>query len=245
MIEEIIDRESLQKLYVQMYSILKAKIEKGEWHSGTQIPTEDDLAKIFNVSKATVRMAMSELARDGYIKKQQGKGTFVSHSTPYPGMTMRTQLIEDMFGEGVKINRELLVKGINEPPDDIKTYLKAVDNIYYILYKKNVEDEPAYIEELFVPTAIFPGIEKEDISQTSFYDLIQENAIRKIFKIVQTIEVTEIKGDAAVILKVKEGSPGLLLHRLLIGSDGTPIAYTRLFGSGVKYKIQTEFERIR
>ncbi len=42
-----------------------------------------------------------------------------------------------------------------------------------------------------------------------------------------------------------KAAPVLLLHRLLIGSDGRRLAYTRLIGIGRKYKIQTEFERLR
>jgi GntR family transcriptional regulator len=70
-----VDRESSEKLYVQLYSILKSKIENREWAVGSQIPTEDELCRTFTVSKATVRMAITELARNGYIRKQQGKGT--------------------------------------------------------------------------------------------------------------------------------------------------------------------------
>jgi DNA-binding GntR family transcriptional regulator len=50
--------------------------------------------------------------------------------------------------------------------------------------------------------------------------------------------------DAASILKAGKGMPVLLLHRLLIAADGSPIAYTRMMGSGKKYKIQTELRQI-
>jgi len=86
--EKTVDRESQQKLYVQMYSIIREKIEKNEWPIGTQIPTEDDLCKSYNVSKATVRMAITELVKNGYLKKQQGKGTFVTYSVPGLGIAM-------------------------------------------------------------------------------------------------------------------------------------------------------------
>ncbi len=242
--EKTVDRESQQKLYVQMYSIIREKIEKNEWPAGTQIPTEDVLCKIYNVSKATVRMAIVELVKNGYLKKQQGKGTFVTYALPGLGIAMKTRLTEDMFGEGVNVKKEILIKGVKEPTEDVKAYLKFDEDIYYILCKRVVDGEPAYLEESFIPVAIFPGIESEDICQMSFYDLIQQNAEKKIFKVIQTIEITEIRGDAASILKTDEGTPVLLLHRLLAGSDGSPIAYTRLTGSGRKYKIQTELERI-
>ena len=53
--EKTVERDSQQKLYVQMYSIIKEKVEKREWPNGTQIPTEDNLCKTFavHVSKPT------------------------------------------------------------------------------------------------------------------------------------------------------------------------------------------------
>ena len=70
--EKTIDRDGQQKLYVQMYSILKERIETGEWPAGSQIPTEDVLCRSYNVSKAPVRMAITELVRSGFLRKHQG-----------------------------------------------------------------------------------------------------------------------------------------------------------------------------
>ncbi len=90
--EKTVDRESQQKLYVQMFSIIKEKIEQREWPVGSQIPTEDELCRTYDVSKATVRMAIADLVRSGYLKKLQGKGTFVMHAMPDLGITMKTQI---------------------------------------------------------------------------------------------------------------------------------------------------------
>lgn len=243
-IEKTVNRESRQKLYVQMYSIIKHKIEGHDWPVGSQIPTEDELCKTYDVSKATVRMAIAELVRNGYLKKLQGKGTFVTYPSPGLGIAMKTRLTEDMFGEGVNVKKVILVKGVKEPSEDVRAYLKIEDKIYYILCKRLVGNEPAYLEESFIPLSAFPEIEGEDVCQMSLYDLMQQGTEKGIFKVIQTIEITRLGEDAAAVLKTEEGSPGLLLHRLFVGPEGNPIAYTRLTGSGRKYKIQTELERI-
>src|SRR5512136_250027 len=149
--EKTVNRESQQKLYVQMYSIIKDKIEIREWVAGSQIPTEDELCKTYDVSKATVRMAIAELVRNGYLRKQQGKGTFVSRVLPDLGITMKTKLTEDMFGEGVVAKKEVLVKGVKIPPEDVRNFLKPEGAVFYILCKRVVQGEPAYLEESFVP----------------------------------------------------------------------------------------------
>ena len=114
--DKTVDRESQQKLYVQMEGIIRDKITRREWPAGSQIPTEDDLCKMYDVSKATVRMAIADLVRDGYLRKQQGKGTFVTDTTPDLGMTMKTKLTEDIFGEGVIAKKVLLMRGTKRPP---------------------------------------------------------------------------------------------------------------------------------
>ncbi len=251
LIEKTVDRDSLQKLYVQMYSIIKDKIETREWPNGAQIPTEDELCRVYDVSKATVRMAVSELVRSGHLKKQQGKGTFVTYAPQDPGVTMKTKLTEDMFGEGVSAKKEVISKGLTEPSEEMRNVLDVSGGedddpaIYYILCKRVVNGETAYLEESYVPLAMLPTIEEEDVCRKPLYDLIQEKGLKKIFKVVQTIEVSEVRREAAPLLRVPEGAPALLLHRLLIGSDSSPIAYTRLLGTGKKYKILTEFERIK
>ncbi len=239
-----IDRESQQKLYVQMYSIIKEKIESRDWPVGSQIPTEDELCTAYDVSKATIRMAITDLVRSGYLKKLQGKGTFVTHAIPDLGITMKTKLTEDMFGEGVSARKELLVKGIKVPPEDVKAYLKTTGDIYYVLCKRVVNGEPAYLEESYIPLATIPDVEELEVCQTPFFELIQEKSEQKIFKVIQMIEITEINTDAASILKTGNNAPMLMLHRLLVAADGSPIAYTRLTGSGRKYKIQTELLQI-
>lgn len=242
--EETIDRESQQKLYVQIYQIIKGKIEKGEWAGGMLIPSEDELCKIFDVSKATVRLAIYELVRAGYLKRQQGRGTFVTYSGAHFGITMKTRLTEDMLSKDIAVSKEMLTKEIIKPTEEIRKYLGQQDEVFFVRCKGFSDSEPVYIEEFFLPLSLRQKI-YDDLCQTSLYELIQNRAIKKIFKIIQSIEVIEISEDIASELEMQVGCHALCVHSILLGSDGTTIAYIKLTGSGKKYKIQTEFEKIR
>lgn len=242
-IEKTVDRGSREKLYVQIYSIFLEKIESGEWSLDTQIPTEDELCRTYNVSKVTVREAIQELVREGYLKRQQGKGTFVTYSVPHPGLMMRTRLSEDIHGEGVTVGKEVLEKGVKEPSEDIKKVLMTEESLYYILCRKSVDGE-SYKEESFIPLFVLPEIVDEDIFNRSLYDLIEEKGTKKIFKIIQTVEITNLQPDSAALLMMKEGSPALLVNRILMSSDGSPIAYTRHIGKGTN-RVQMELERLK
>jgi len=240
-----IDRFNSEKLYIQLTRILLEEITSGKWQPGQRIPTEDELCREFNVSKITVRQAIHNLASEGYLLKLQGKGTFVTGVLSEGCLAMRTLFTEEMFGKEVSVKREPLSRGIKAPPSDVSVYLRTADRVYHILSKRVVNGEPVYLEESFIPFRLVPDIEKVDFSRQSLYSILQEKSIKKIFKVIQTIEISQARGEKAGHLDVRSGVPVLVVHRLLLSSDSTPLAYTRFHGRSDRYKFQTEFERIR
>src|SRR3990172_6062624 len=116
---ELIDRENHEKLYLQLYAILRKKIESGEWPIGHQIPTEEELCTMFNVSRATVRTAVLELVRQGYLMRQQGKGTFVYRNIVSDGIGMMTSLKELMFESRPDIMTNVLARTVMMPVDGL------------------------------------------------------------------------------------------------------------------------------
>ncbi len=242
---KIVDRFNQEKLYIQLTRILLEEIRSGTWKLNDRIPSEDELSRAYNVSKITVRHAVNNLTSDGYLMKLQGKGTFVISELPIVGVAMRTIFTEEMFGKEVKTDKELLFRGVREPAPDIRSYLKTDGDIYHILSRRLLNGHPAYFDEAFIPYRITPEIDSLDISNSSLYFFLQEKALKKIFKVIQTVEVSKATEDAAKHLDLDEGFSVLVVHRLLMSSDGTPVAYTKLQGRSDRYKFQSEFERLR
>lgn len=240
-----IDRFNQEKLYIQLTRIFLEEIKSGKWQLNQRIPSEEELCKKYDVSKITVRQAVNNLVSDGYVMKLQGKGTFVVSVLPVVGLAMKTQLTEEMFGKEVTFEKELLFKGIIEPAPDIRSYLRTTDKIYHFLCRRMVNGNPAYLDESFIPYQMLPEIEKLDIIHNSLYSVLQDKAVKKIFRVVQTIEIMQAGGYPAQYLDLDEGVPLLAVHRLLFSSDNTPVGYTRFLGRSDRYKFQTEFERIR
>ena len=68
-------------LYQQIFEEIKGAIEAGDYVPKERIPSEPELSERYGVSRITVRRAVEELCAEGYLVKQQGRGTFVS--TPH------------------------------------------------------------------------------------------------------------------------------------------------------------------
>ncbi|MCL5023330.1 MAG: GntR family transcriptional regulator [Nitrospirae bacterium] len=240
-----VDRFTQEKLYIQLTRILLEEISAGRWQPGDRIPSEEQLCKAHGVSKITVRQALQNLSSEGYLLKVQGKGTFVTGVSSEGCLAMRTRFTEEMFGKEVKGEKATLFKGIKLPPEDAGGYLKTREETYYILNKRMVDGKPVCLEESFIPYRLVPGIEKLDFSRHSLYSLLQEKGAKKIFKVVQTIQIARVQRESAKHLELRIKVPVLVVHRLFLSSDNTPVAYTRFIGRSDRYKFQTEFEKLR
>lgn len=75
-----LNRQSFVPLYQQIKDLLLERIEQGELAAGDAIPSEAQLRTAFEVSRLTVRQALYELRVEGYLIREQGRGTFVGGS---------------------------------------------------------------------------------------------------------------------------------------------------------------------
>lgn len=73
----MLNKNSIQPLYKQLMDIITSQLKNGTYKPGEKIPTEPELAELYQVSRITVRRTIEELCTQGYLVKHQGKGTFV------------------------------------------------------------------------------------------------------------------------------------------------------------------------
>lgn len=79
-----LQRDGGVPLYLQVADILKKRIFDGDAPTGSSLPAEPELCAQFNVARGTIRQALGKLEAEGFIRREQGRGTFVAwgeHST--------------------------------------------------------------------------------------------------------------------------------------------------------------------
>ncbi len=241
---ELINREDHQKLYLQLYNILKKKIESNEWPVGSQIPTEDELCKIFNISRATVRTAILELVRQGYLKRQQGKGTFVFKSIISEGLTMLTNLRELMLEEDLMFSTNLLARTVMMPVDnlDVKLDIPKDKHIIYIKRLHLIDNEPILLQETYIPYHICPLLLEDDIENNSLFDLFDKRYGIKITMVRNHIEIAYLTADEARLIGLTEGTATILLHQYFYSGE-TLVMYSRSVKRTDKFKFLIDLKR--
>jgi len=240
----IINRDKPQKLYIQVFDNLKKKFESGELAVGSQIPVEEELCKIYGVSKATIRLAVLELVRQGYLMRQQGKGTFVCKRVIPEGLTMSASFKELMLEAGVSFTTSVLAQTVMMPVDDLDIKLAMPENrhIIYIKRLRAVDNEPVLLQEAFIPYHICPDIIKEDVANNSLFELFEKRYKITITKVKDYIEVTHSKKDEGELLGLSAGAPVLLLEQHFYSGDDQ-IMYMRTVKKPDRFRLFLEFEK--
>lgn len=241
---EIIDREDHQKLYFQLYEILKKKIESSEWPIGSQIPTEEELCKMFNVSRATVRTAVLELVRQGYLKRQQGKGTFIYKNFVSEGLTMLANFRELLYEEGLSFTTNVLARTVMMPIDDldVKLDISKDKHIIYIKRLHSIDNEPVLLQETYIPYHICPLLLEEDIEHQSLFELFEKKYGIKITRVKNYIEITYLNADEARLIGLPEGSQSILLNQHFYSGE-ILVMYTRSIKRTDRFKFLIDLEK--
>ena len=111
-------------LYLQLKNKIQKEIRSGMLKPGDKIPSEAQMQKEYNVSRVTIRNALSELEVEGYIMKVQGKGSFVAHSDMLRLPIGVTSFTEDAKMQGVKLTSQVIRAGLEPIKSEINRNLK-------------------------------------------------------------------------------------------------------------------------
>ncbi len=241
-----LDRQNYRKLYVQLYDIMKKKIEDKEWSCGFRIPNEQKLCNVFNVSRTTVRSAILELVRQGYLTRQQGRGTFVSKEVVSDKLTMFTTFGELMLEEGIDFSTDVLAQTIMMPVDDLayKLNVSGDKHIIFIKRLRKVDYKPILLQETYIPFHICPPLLEEDVQKSSLFKLLERKYGIHVTGVRNYFDVTYLNENDGILLELPERSPSLVLTQHFFSGDNQ-IMYMRSIKRPDNFVFLIEFEKSR
>ena len=208
---------------------------------GEAIPSERQLTADLGVSRLTVRAALDELVRDGYLIRRRGSGTFVSEPKIAQELTM-TSFTEDMQRRGMRpASRTLELKVV--PAGAQLGRLLHVSPSEPVMVAKRLrlaDHETMAIETLHVRESLVPGLTAADLQEHSFYELLENRYATSVAGGVQTIEPTVTDVEESEALGVPLHSPAFLFERVSRDSSGEVVEFVRSIYRGDRYRIVTD-----
>jgi len=211
---------------------------------GAAIPSERQLSVDLGVSRLTLRAAVDELVRKGYLVRRRGSGTFVSRPKIAQELTM-TSFSEDMRARGMRPSSRTisltttsagayLGRCLHVSPSEPITVAKRL---------RLADDETMAIEALHVPERVVPGLTPRDLEETSFYELLADRYGVEIVGGIQTIEPTVTNEEESEALGVPLHSPAFQFERTTRSVTGDIVEFVRSIYRGDRYRIVTELDR--
>lgn len=198
--------------YRQVRNLIADQIGSGEIQHGSRLPAERLLAAQLDVSRVTLRRALTELAADGLLTASHGRGWYAVPpplSEP-PNELMSFTALAGSIGAGTRtqVLAADVVKATSEQARVLR--VRSGVRLFHLERLRFLDDFPVAITSSWIPLARATGLERRDFSQDSLYGVLRDR-----FDISATradIEVAARVADAgsARLLDVAEGAPLLV-----------------------------------
>ncbi len=228
-------------LYVQLYETLRADIQAQRLKPHQQIPSERALCERFHVSRMTVRQALVDLARGGFLYSRVGKGTFVSEPKIDQQLKTLTGFSQEMKNRGSVSASRVLEAKLQPARDDLAQILRvSVGSEIVLLTRVRLADGiPLAIETVHLLHNLCPNLLRHNFAVESLYDVLEREYGYRLTRADQTIEAALAGPREIALLQLVPPAAVLTMERLTFTDQNILIEYVQSIYRGDRYKFRS------
>lgn len=219
---------SKQPLYDQLVDLLKEKIET-ELEPNTKLESERELSNRYGLSRTTVRLALQELEKMGYIYRRHGKGTYVSDlSKKANNITSAYSFTEQMKALGKQPKTVILEFETIEANKYFASKLQVSlgEPLYKMKRLRLADDEPMMLERTYLPVKKFWHLTQKLLETKPLYDLFSQDFQQVVHIAEEEFYASIVRNKDMSYLEIAEGSAVLNLVRTTYNINNEVIEYT-------------------
>ena len=226
----------------QVKESLLTLINQPDAKHGDCLPSERELGERFNVSRITIRRAMSELESEGLIYRIQGKGAFICVEKIPQNLTLLTSYSQDMRKRKLKPDSIILSIDSIIANNNISKKLRiSLNDPVYVLRRLRLADgEPMAIENCYMRSEIGSIIANTITNGTSLYKLFTTKCGITLYKALQTIEVASLTSWEKQLLGNGSPTSALLTKRQTFDINGEVVEYVESKYRSDRYLFHVE-----
>jgi GntR family transcriptional regulator len=239
-----VDPESKLPLYHQIYRILHGKIMRGEWKADFMIPPESELIHEYRVSRITIRAVLNKLADEGLIRRERGRGTFVSPLRLEHGLTHIISFTEDMRTRGFEAHTKMIAARLVPAPADIaeKLGIEKGEELVHLERLRLAGDTPMCVESSRLVHRYCPGILKYDFAQHSLREVKARDYGIRWAQARQTIQAIMPSPKLARLLKISRAVPLIFIERISYSQHNLPVEFLQAYYRADLYTLHGELK---
>lgn len=224
-----LDRNIPIPLYFQLKNIILQDIKDQSFSIGDAIPTEVELANHYQISRSTVRQAISELVQEGWLTRKASKGTFVtSNQSSSSSIHSFEPFYQQINRLGKTPTTELMDLSVVAPSDDIAQamHLEKGQKVISMFRRRFADNIPMVTLQNYLPYELCSFILSYDFTTHSLYELLMLNSGTKITNTKTIVKAAIANNDDLALLHIKKLTPMLYFNNISTLSDGTIIDYS-------------------
>lgn len=224
--------------YKVIYNKLLEMIESGAVKPNALLPSENELMRMYDVSRDTVRKSLNLLLQNGYIQKAKGKGSLVldinRFNFPVSGVSSFKELAKTMKGSSETIVHRFTLEAVDEA---IAKELYMQDgNVYKIERIRKIDGECIILDIDHLNAQIVSGL-TEQIAQDSIYEYIEQQLGLKISFAKKEITVERATSNDKELLDMKDYDMVVSVKSYTYLEDATLFQYTESRHRPDKFKF--------
>ena len=241
------DRSIPLPLYHQLKRELLRDVRERGLVAGDRLPTEAEIEKRYEVSRSTIRQALSQLVTEGFVTRIQGKGTFVADKT-IVHVPLLTSFTENMKAQGFVPTRKIVRMERRVPDSDVAARLEMDGDLecHYLLRTLLADGEPVGVSETWLPGDLLGDVELDVrvLEEGSLYDVLQRPPIGlELHHGAERIRARRAGFQSAELLGLSADAPVLVVDRVTRSSDDRVVESTRMVFAADRYEYAVEVER--
>lgn len=231
--------------YAAIGEALRHGIMRGQFPSGSQLPSESELMSQFAVSRVTVRLALDALRSAGLVESRQGKGYFVRAVRAVHDLARLQGFGELMEAAGVEAHSVVL--GIGERPAGIDAQKAlGLDRNAPVVAIERVRiggGVPLSYDVSYFPVDIGRRLMALDLAHADIFALLEHELGIDLGFADLMLEVAAADAVLARHLKVAEGNPLLRISRVTFDSRRRPVDFEYLYARPDAFQFRVRVPR--
>jgi GntR family transcriptional regulator len=236
--------QGLLPRYYQLKEILEKRILSGEFQPEDRFPTDEELCLEYNLSRGTVRRAVDLLVDEGRLRREQGRGTFVTSPKLSPVYFRLAGFDEDMRQRGREPSTRLLRLRSFPATQEIATRLnlQVGETVIEIARLRLADGIPMAYETRYLAYRLCPQIMDDDLEHNSVHHLLIDKYNIPLIRACHTIEARVLSRAETKLLQVRPSSAGFVVDRVTFTIDDQPVTWYRTVYRGDEYRFIAEFQ---
>ncbi|NIZ10038.1 phosphonate metabolism transcriptional regulator PhnF [Pseudooceanicola sp. HF7] len=229
----------------EISALIEQDIMDGVMEPGTKLPTEPELARIYQAGRHSVRRAVTELGKAGYLSVEQGRGTFVQARPMIDyAIKRRTRLRGNLDPKGIAVSGETLdYARIPAPPRVARALQLAPGAEVLATSRRSMADGvPVNIGQIYHDPARFPDYPQRRLAMGSTTAVYQSYGVQDYLRAETRIHARPARGEEPRLLQQHPDMPVMVVRAVDALPDGTPIAHSEVIWSAARVKFSINFD---